>query len=70
VVDPADKPKPSPIDEGWEAYNASRKKGRPEAVASAEISTRVIDAAVKGDERVLVKAWTPEELREAQQAVG
>jgi len=63
---PQDPPKKAVIDEAMDAFEEERKKGRPNRDAAAQVSQRIIDAAVKGDADMLVRPYTREELDSAK----
>jgi hypothetical protein len=65
-----------PVDErtpgqrGMEAFNARMAQGARREDASAEVLTRIIDAAVKGDERVLINNVTQGDANRAAMSRG
>ena len=62
--DPAGQPHSrSPGEEGLEAFDKRLKAGGgSREVASCEVINRLVCGAIRGDERALVKPWTPEQL--------
>jgi hypothetical protein len=64
---PQDPPPPDKKKAAWTAYQEARAKGEPPREASAEVLTRLIDAAVKGEDWALVEPVSDADLRSAKE---
>lgn len=61
---------PDPVMEGYAAFQSSMQSGQTREEASAHLTQRLVDAAVKGDERAIWSGWTDEQLSAARSADG